>query len=95
MTPSSIITQFGEGMVGFVTSIGNGFVSLLQILLYGSYSVDSTTHVGSVTIGTTLGTVGTLAFVFVIIGLAWKIIPTVVGWLRLQAFKRRRAKAKK
>ena len=38
--------------------------------------------------------VGEIAITFIIIGMVYKIAPTVVGWLRLSMAKRKRRKAR-
>ena len=38
--------------------------------------------------------VGEIAITFIIIGMVYKIAPTVVGWLRLSMAKRKRKKAR-
>lgn len=42
----------------------------------------------------TLTPVGEIAITFIIIGMVYKIAPTVVGWLRLSMAKRKRRKAR-
>ena len=82
---TDIATGLGDLVPAFFGALLEGFTKLFLV---------TTTGEGSTTV-TKLTPVGEVAIVFIVIGMVYKILPTVVGWLRLGISKRKRRKAKK
>lgn len=80
---SSILTDIATGLgtlvPAFFQALLDGFTGLFV------QTVESTVK---------LTPVGEVAILFIIIGMVYKIAPTVVGWLRLSMAKRKRRKAR-
>lgn len=81
---TDIATGLGELVPAFFGALLEGFTKLFL----------STTGEGSSAV-TKLTPVGEIAIVFIVIGMVYKIMPTVVGWLKLGISKRKKSKAKK
>lgn len=81
MTITGVLSDMGGGLGTFVPSF---FSALLQGF--------TTLFVNN----NALTDVGVIAIVFIVIGITYKILPTVLGWLRLKArsYRRKRARAK-
>lgn len=81
-----ISTVLGDIATGLGTLVPAFFKALL----------DGFTNLFVTTVSETvkLTAVGEIAIVFIIIGMVYKIAPTVVGWLRLSMAKRRRKKSR-
>lgn len=88
---STIFTDIASGLTSFIPAFFGAILLAFQILFMNPTTVDGvTTYSG-------LSPIGEIAIVFITMGIAYKVLPTVVGWLRLRvrAYKRaRRAKAK-
>lgn len=80
---SDIATGLGTLVPAFFKALLDGFTGLFV----------STTGEGASAV-TKLTPVGEIAIVFIIIGMVYKIAPTVVGWLRLSMRKRKARKSK-
>lgn len=84
MKLAELLIQIGEG-------IGSFLPKLMKALLDG--------FVGIFIEGTgetaTLSAVGVVALLFLVLGVCYKFVPTIIGWLRLSMAKRRRRKARK
>lgn len=80
---SSILTDIASGL-------GTLVPAFFKALLDGFTGLFVATGEGSVS----LTPVGEVAILFIIIGMVYKITPTVVGWLRLSMAKRKRRKAR-
>lgn len=78
-----IASGLGTLVPAFFKALLDGFTGLFVI----------TTGEGASAV-TKLTPVGEIAIVFIIIGMVYKIAPTVVGWLRLSMRKRKARKAK-
>lgn len=76
---TDIATGLGELVPAFSKALLDGFTSIFI----------STTEAGSV-----LSPVGQIAIVFICLGICYKILPTVIGWLRLYASKRKSRRKK-
>lgn len=79
-----IATGLGELVPSFFGALLEGFTKLFLVT-----SGEGTSAV------TKLTPVGEIAVVFIVIGMVYKILPTVVGWLRLGVSRRKRRKTKK
>lgn len=80
---TDIVTGLGTFVPAFFKALLDGFVALF---------VSPASDGGTIS----LTAVGGVALVFIVIGITYKILPTVVGWLRLRvrARKAKRARAK-
>ena len=80
---STILTDIASGLgtlvPAFFKALLDGFTGLFVETVEGAVS---------------LTPVGEVAITFIIIGMVYKIAPTVVGWLRLSMAKRKRRKAR-
>ena len=76
---TSIITDIASGLgalvPAFFKALLDGFTSLF---------IDSSAEVVKLT------PVGDVAILFIVIGMVYRIMPTVVGWLRLRASRRKK-----
>ena len=81
---TDIATGLGDLVPAFFGALLEGFTKLFLV----------TTGEGASAV-TKLTPVGEVAVVFIVIGMVYKILPTVVGWLRLGISRRKRRKAKK
>lgn len=81
---TDIATGLGDLVPAFFGALLEGFTKLFLV----------TTGEGSAAV-TKLTPVGEVAIVFIVIGMVYKILPTVVGWLRLGISRRKKRKAKK
>lgn len=72
------------------TGLGTLVPAFFKALLDGFTNLFVATSESSVK----LTAVGEIAIVFIVIGMVYKIAPTVVGWLRLSMAKRRRKKSR-
>lgn len=73
---SNLGTGIGSLLPAFMKAFLDGFVSL--------FFVKGTGEGAGIT---GLSTVGEVALVFIVLGIAYKFIPTIVGWLRLKTRK--------
>lgn len=84
MNLTEMLTSLGEGIGSFLPKVMkallDGFVAIF---------IDGTGETA------TLSAVGVVALLFLIIGACYKFIPTIIGWLKLSAAKRKRKKARK
>ena len=80
---SDIASGLGTLVPAFFKALLDGFTQLFV----------STTGEGATAV-TKLTPVGEIAILFIIIGMVYKIAPTVVGWLRLTMRKRKARKAR-
>lgn len=78
---TDIATGLGQLVPSFFGALLEGFTTL-----FIDTAVEGTTK---------LTPVGEIAIVFLIIGMVYKIAPTVVGWLRLAYRKRKARRAKR
>ncbi len=78
-----IASGLGTLVPAFFKALLDGFTGLFVV----------TTGEGASAV-TNLTPVGDIAIVFIIMGMVYKITPTVVGWLRLSMRKRKARKAK-
>ena len=84
---TELITDLGTGigslLPNFMKSFLDGFVKLFFVMGTG----ENPTITG-------LSAVGDIALMFIVLGIAYKFIPTIVGWLRLKSQKggKRRAR---
>ena len=76
---TDISTGLGSLVPAFFKALLDGFTNLFLV----------TTGEGASAV-TKLTPVGDIAIVFIVIGMTYKIMPTVIGWLRLRAGKRRK-----
>lgn len=81
---TDIATGLGELVPAFFGALLEGFTKLFL----------TTTGEGASAV-TKLTPVGEIAIVFIVIGMVYKIMPTVVGWLKLGISKKKKSKAKK
>lgn len=79
---TDIATGLGELVPAFFGALLEGFTKLFL----------TTTGEGASAV-TKLTPVGEIAIVFIVIGMVYKIMPTVVGWLRLGVSRRKRRRA--
>ena len=84
---SDLISDLGSGigslLPAFMKSFLDGFVKLFFV----------TASEGGAITG--LSPVGDIALMFITLGIAYKFIPTVVGWLRLKAQKGGKRRSRK
>ena len=84
MKLAELLTQLGEGIGSFLPKVMkallDGFVAIF---------IEGTGETA------TLSAVGVVALLFLVIGACYKFIPTVIGWLKLSAAKRKRRKARR
>lgn len=78
---SDIATGLGSLVPSFFKALLDGFTNLFI----------KTGEAGAVS----LTPVGEVAIAFIVIGMVYKIMPTVIGWLKLGVSKRKSRKAKK
>ena len=84
---AEVFTGIASGLTSFVTSF---FEALL-----GGFTTLFLTEGGTPESPTTeLSPLGDIAIVFIVMGIVYKILPTVVGWFRLRASARRKGKRK-
>ena len=77
---SNLIADLGTGigtlLPNFMKSLLDGFVNLFFVKGTGENAAI-----------TGLSVVGEVALMFIVLGIAYKFIPTIVGWLRLKTRK--------
>lgn len=79
---SSIISEVATGLGSLVPAFFGALLEGFTSLFIATGETAKLTPVGEV------------AILFIIIGMVYKIAPTVVGWLRLSMAKRKRRKAR-
>ncbi len=79
---SDIATGLGSLVPAFFGALLEGFTKLFI----------TTTGEGASAV-TKLTPVGEIGVVFIVIGMCYKILPTVIGWLRLRVAARKKRKA--
>lgn len=85
---ADILTQLGEGLASFVPSFGKAIWELF-LNMFLTFTVSE----GTVTV-TGLNMLGVFSLMSLIIGLTYKIFPTVANWISSKVKSRkRRAKA--
>lgn len=81
-----------SGVIGDIaTGLGDLVPAFFKALLDGFTSIFLVTAEGG---ATTLSPVGQVAIVFICLGICYKVLPTVIGWLRLYASKRKTRRKK-
>ena len=85
---SNLIADLGTGigtlLPNFMKSFLDGFVSLFFVKGTGENPAI-----------TGLSVVGEVALMFIVLGIAYKFIPTIVGWLRLKSQNRRSRRSRR
>lgn len=83
-------------MIGTLfTDIATGLGALVPAFFEALLTGFSTIFIDSTAETIKLTPVGDVALAFIIIGMVYKIAPTVVGWLRLSMAKRKRRKSRR
>lgn len=85
MDITSLLGDIGGGLGSFLPA-------LVSALVDGFVGLFFTTSDAGVISG--LSAVGTVSLTFFIVGLSYKAIPTIAGWLKLRANRRKRRRAK-
>lgn len=76
------------------TDIATGLGSLVPSFFGALLEGFSTLFIASTEGAVSLTPVGEIAIAFIVIGMVYKIAPTVIGWLRLRMSKRRAKKSR-
>lgn len=79
MSVTGVLSDLGGGLGTFVPSFFSALLNGFSTLFVDSNGLTN---------------VGTIALVFIVIGITYKILPTVIGWLRLKVRSGRRKKAR-
>ena len=84
MKLAELLTQIGEGIGSFLPKLMKAFLDgFTSIFITGTGETSA------------LSPVAVVALMFLVLGACYKFVPTIIGWLRLSAAKRRRRKARK
>lgn len=70
------------GLADFLTELGAGLASWLPTLAEALVDTFMALFFTTDTNGTTLNTLGSVSLAFFIIGLGFRVLPAVLGWLR-------------
>lgn len=70
------------GLADFLTELGAGLASWLPTLAEALVDTFMALFFSTDTNGTTLNTLGGVSLAFFIIGLGFRVLPAVLGWLR-------------
>ena len=82
-----------SGLLGELgTGLGTFLPSLVQAMVDGFVNLFFVTDVGTIT---GLSAVGEVSLTFFIVGLCYKIIPTIAGWLKLKTSGGKKRKKRK
>lgn len=84
---AEFFSELATGLTSFIPAFFGALLQAFQVL----FMVATTTE--GVTTYSGLSPVGQIAVAFIVIGIAYKVLPTVVGWLRMRARARRIRKA--
>lgn len=87
---SDLISDLGTGigslLPNFMKAFLDGFVKLFFTV---------TTAEGGATTITGISPVGDVALMFIVLGISYRFIPIIVGWLRLKALNRRSRRSRR
>lgn len=84
---AEFFSELATGLTSFIPAFFGALLQAFQVL----FMVATTTE--GVTTYNGLSPVGQIAVAFIVISIAYKVLPTVVGWLRMRARARRIRKA--